>query len=206
MKNLKSSSWFIYSAKRLSKYNIDAIQILSQETTYVKIKSTISNYWTNFMRTEAATKTSLRYLDPERCDFQSPHSIWTEARSDPAEIKKAIQKARLLTGTYLLQSNKAVFNQHQTVATCPLCNTAAEDREHFILECPTLQKIRGKHFIDITRIVPTFDTLNHDQQLRVILDSHIYPFMECNRADLEASCRSFLFSIHCKRTHILNGS
>ena len=124
--------------------------------------------------------------------------------SNPAEVKKAVQKVKLLSGTYTLQSNKAVFNQFQVVATCPLCKMAAEDRHHFVLECPTLDLIRSKYMPIITQLIPGFTSFNRDQQLSTILDTH--PDLKCRRTDLEAISRTFLFSLHCARTKLINGS
>ena len=109
-----------------------------------------------------------------------------------------------LSGTYTLQSNKVVFNQFQVVATCPLCKSAAEDRLHFVLECPTLDLIRNKYMPNIAQLIPDFTSFNCDQQLSAILDTH--PNFKCRRTDLEAVSRTFLFSLHCARTKHINGS
>ena len=37
-----------------------------------------------------------------------------------------------MTGTYILQANRALFNQHAVNPTCQLC---PETRQHFISEC-----------------------------------------------------------------------
>ena len=82
---------------------------------------------------------------------------------------------------YTLQSNKAVFNQFQVVATCPRCKLAAEDRHHFVLECPTLDLIRSKYMPIITQLIPDFTSFNRDQQLSTILDTH--PDLKCRSKD-----------------------
>ena len=46
-------------------------------------------------------------------------------------IEFAEVKARILTNTYTLQSNRAKYNQHRVNDTCQLCKTGTEDREHF---------------------------------------------------------------------------
>ena len=204
IKDLKSSSWFIYSARRLARYKIEALGILRQEANPAHLKDTIGDYWASLLREEASLKSSLRYLNTSLCDLRHPHRIWTSTGSNPAEAKKAVQKVKLLSGTYTLQSNKAVFNQFQVVATCPLCKLAAEDRHHFVLECPTLDLIRSKYMPFITQLIPDFTSFNRDQQLSTILDTH--PDLKCRRTDLEAISRTFLFSLHCARTKHINGS
>ena len=47
-------------------------------------------------------------------------------------IKKAGIKARLMTGTYVLQSNRAKFNQYKVDPTCTLCEDEPEGQEHFL--------------------------------------------------------------------------
>ena len=39
--------------------------------------------------------------------------------------------------TYILQSNRPVFNQYAVNLTCSLCSDAPETRKHFIAECNT---------------------------------------------------------------------
>ena len=210
IKDLKSTSWFIYSARRLARYKIDALGILRQEANPAHLKDTIGDYWASLLREEASLKSSLRYLNTSLCDLRHPHRIWTSTGSNPAEAKKAVQKVKPLSGTYTsnkaytLQSNKAVFNQFQVVATCPLCKLAAEDRHHFVLECPTLDLIRSKYMPFITQLIPDFTSFNRDQQLSTILDTHAD--LKCRRTDLEAISRTFLFSLHCARTKHINGS
>ena len=119
--------------------------------------------------------------------------------------RKATQKARLLTGTYTLQSNKATFNQFAIDATCPLCGEAPEDRQHFILNCSTLHVIRAKHLTEVNHLIPNFNDFDPEDKLLILLDSS-YPRLRCNRADLEAVSRSYIYSLHCKRTSILNSS
>ena len=48
----------------------------------------------------------------------------------------------IVTGTYILQSNKASFNQHEVDPTCLLCKTGAETLSNFLLHCAILVSIR----------------------------------------------------------------
>ena len=170
------------------------------------VKSTIMNHWLHSLRAEAFTKSSLKYLDIDSCSIQKSHPVWLSIECNPAETRQSIQKAQLMCGTYLLQSNKAVFNQYQVDPTCSLCGSEAEDRRHFILRCPTLADIRAKHFGNITSFSPDFSTLDDETKLKVLLDSNFAKTygMSCDYADLEASSRKFIFSICCMRLRILN--
>ena len=50
---------------------------------------------------------------------------------------------QLLTGTYILQGNRAAFNQYQVNPTCRLCSVAPENMQHCISECLFLNPERS---------------------------------------------------------------
>ena len=58
------------------------------------------------------------------------------------EAKKAQIKARLLTGTYLLQSDMQRFSKEKDEKKCELCQIEQENMEHFLLRCPALNEKR----------------------------------------------------------------
>jgi hypothetical protein len=58
------------------------------------------------------------------------------------EVKKAQIKARLLTGTYLLQSDMQRFLKEKDEQKCELCQIEQENMEHFLLRCPALNEKR----------------------------------------------------------------
>ena len=51
------------------------------------------------------------------------------------EIRQTEVKARIVTGTYILQTHLSKFNQQKTDTTCRLCREGEENIEHFILKC-----------------------------------------------------------------------
>ena len=51
-------------------------------------------------------------------------------------------RLRIATGTYILQCNRAVYNQFECDNTCNLCGDADETLTHFLLECKALQECR----------------------------------------------------------------
>ena len=129
-----SRSWFVYCAQRLSRYNLDPLLIISNKLSTTTIKATIRDYHSRTIRLDAASKSSLKYLHLSDLGLtiQHPHPIWSCLNSNRAESRKAAIKARLLTGCYFLQSNRAAFNQYNVVSTCLLCQTEPEDRPHLI--------------------------------------------------------------------------
>ena len=98
---IKSSSTDrILSAKRLTRYGLDAVNLLEGNTRNTQIKLTIQQYWLSLLKEAALSKSTLRYLDFTKCNFHNPHITWGATGSNPAETRKATQKARRLTGTY----------------------------------------------------------------------------------------------------------
>ena len=49
-------------------------------------------------------------------------------------------KLKLVSGSYIFQSNRSKFNQSQIDATCLLCGE--EDLEHFLLRCQLRETTR----------------------------------------------------------------
>ena len=56
-------------------------------------------------------------------------------RNNNHDSRRAQIKCKLLTETYILQANRAAFNQYAVNSTCKLCSAAPETRQHFIGEC-----------------------------------------------------------------------
>ena len=68
----------------------------------------------------------------------SRHHVWSTVRDNVHDNRRTQIKCKLLTGTYILQANRAAFNQHAVNPTCKLCSVAPETRQHFISECEFL--------------------------------------------------------------------
>ena len=81
-------------------------------------------------------------------------------------------KVKLLTGTYILQSNRSTFNQNELSPLCLLCREDDETIEHFLLHCPVLDSVRRVLLNDLVNI---YENLYHEQPdasrlLQFILD------------------------------------
>jgi hypothetical protein len=62
-------------------------------------------------------------------------------------VRKAITKARMLTGTYMLQTLKRKFNQAEVDPTCPICRLETETMTHVITSCKVYNEIGKEHFV-----------------------------------------------------------
>ena len=56
-------------------------------------------------------------------------------------------KLKLVTGTYILQVNRAAFNQNQVDPTCMLSQQDPETVGHFLVECTALEE-KGRPIMD----------------------------------------------------------
>ena len=91
------------------------------------------------------SKQSLKYLNVKSLRVERVHQSSSTLQNDVRAEKKGNTKIRLLTGTYIIQENRARFNQQAEDDTCALCMTNAESRQYFLVECSRLENIRH-HF------------------------------------------------------------
>ena len=68
------------------------------------------------------------------------------------DIRRASVKCRMVTGTYILQTTQAKFNNTDVDPTCPLCRMEDEDIIHFLLECNALLKYRRQAITELDKL------------------------------------------------------
>ena len=110
----------------------------NQVTLNHKINDMVQKFW----RSDIESKSSTKYLNPNVLSVGSSHHIWSTVRNNIHDSRRAQIKCKLLTGTYILQANRAAFNQYAVNPTCKLCNTAPETRQHFVGECAFFKEER----------------------------------------------------------------
>ena len=88
------------------------------------------------------------------------------------EIPRIAVHLKIVTGTYILQSNGASFNQNAVDPTCLLCKTIAGTSTHFLLHCATLESIREPILKDIIYILrhSDIDFNNSEILLQMLTD------------------------------------
>jgi hypothetical protein len=82
------------------------------------------------------------------------HPVWSSLPAVTREVKKAQIKARLLTGTYRLQSDMQRFSKEKDEQKCELCQIEQENMEHFLLRCPADSLL--VHFSAMFKLIPRF--------------------------------------------------
>ena len=76
---------------------------------------------------------SMKYVTVQSLKVVQVHQAWQSIPHDVRTVRRAHPKLHLLTGSYyILQENRAKFNQYAISASCLLCGARAETR--FIAE------------------------------------------------------------------------
>ena len=173
-----------------------------------KVHQTIEQQW----RGDIETKSSLNYLNPDALRAGKVHQVYAFVRNNVHDVRRAEVKARLLTGTYTLQSNRAKFNQFNVSPICQLCNKHPETREHFLTSCESLKNIRTLYINKIRSLLDhsssNINILLDDPAncTQLLLDSShpdIDNILQLNSdqiSQLELYSRELIFKIHLERT------
>ncbi len=142
----KSHSWFVYICDIAARYDIDLHQVLLNPWRKREWKrytrTLVEGYWWDKLMNGASTKSSLSWLDLSGCRVNKAHEVWKAARGNNYQIEAATIRIRMLVGKYMVQGNRARYNQNAVNPACPLCSHPKEDMMHFIAECPALEEYR----------------------------------------------------------------
>ena len=129
-------------------------------------------------KSEVESKNSLKYVNPDSLKVGKSHPVCSSVRCKIMDNKRAQVKCKLTSDTYILQGNRATFNQHDVNPTCKLCYTAPETRKHLLSECTSFLTER-QEFITKIQINPVLnekmsDFLNNLENLtQLLLDAFV---------------------------------
>ena len=99
----------------------------------------------------AEGRRSLCYLNVEGCDVGKVHPCWNTVDNTVMDVKRAVVKARILTGIYYLQADRDKFRRSGTMSQCPHCSATSEDRLHFLIACVPLNQVRQSYITEIEK-------------------------------------------------------
>ncbi len=138
-----------------------------------------------------------------------PHPVLSTSSGSPREAARIPVKLRLLTGTYILQTTRAAFNQHKVNPTCLMCGTADETVNHFLLDCAALSNKRAPIIDDIMRCYNEICVKLGISKLQVgmeqlIVDSSVllnmYPLLtNYDILDIHYHTVRLVYTLHCAR-------
>ena len=172
-------------------------------------------YWTSELQEAADTKSSLRFLNTNILEIEIVHPVWEYASQNLLVVRKSMIKARMLTGTYLVQADKYKFSQYKINATCLLCQREDEDLTHVLTFCPALRETRMKYFLPLKILVTNIigckgweQLFNINQNIvALLLDFSVFHSMQnlskTQKMNVESRTRDFCYKIHICRLQLL---
>ena len=216
MKNLNEKSW-VNDVKCIHKVlNLpSAYELLenipSKERWKHMVNSKINSHVHSMWKDDISTKTSLKYLNPEALSVGKYHPVWNSVRCNIRDSQRAQLKCKILTGAYVLQANRAKFNQHKVDPTCKLCDKDPEDREHFISRCESLRAVRvqySKQLKDLINISEELCIIDPGTFTQIVLDCTMPSLCHLHISyaavpEIELWSREYLNKIHFTRLKLL---
>jgi hypothetical protein len=98
------------------------------------------------LQNDATAKTDLKYLAIKYLEVGTSHPLWKMKSKTRIAVRKSIIKARIITGTLVLQKDRHSFNKFDISSICPMCKLEDEDIIHFLLKCPLFAGSRQEPF------------------------------------------------------------
>ena len=219
-KSFKSNSWFVNIIKICHKYSLPSphhviVRPIQRRRWKKLVKDTVLRYWNTKLQTQAREKSTLRFLALNNVNVSTPSQVVSSIDPNTRDVQRGRTKIRMLTGTYLLQYNRAKFNQSEPDPTCLLCKGAPEDLHHFISICPRLETKRVKLLQPILQLLggvsstPVSLLFTAQRLTGLILDcSHEnmedLALSKTDRDEIERLSRTLCYALHAERSRILN--
>jgi hypothetical protein len=180
-----------------------------------KITKHVHQYWKNAIEENMLLYTSLKYLDSNYSIVRILPLLKSQS-ANIQDIRRNPTRLKIVTGAYILQTNRAIYSKHLISATCNLCRNVDETLQHFVLCCEALQEIREPLINRIIAVDSAVLAKIKASQPIDILKLIINPFIYVDKYDrtqkksldtigevLEPSCRQLLYKIHNKRYKLL---
>lgn len=225
LKTNQSNSWFIQIKKICLKYDIlDCQDFLNNPLGKLQWKSLITKkihtYWNDKINKESEKYSSLKYISGEYM-AKRIHPILTTNTSNCRDIIKLPIRTRFATGNYILQTNRAKFNQNDVSAVCRVCGKEDETISHFLISCTPLEAERmsllkslreqyikvlellniNMHDIDVDFIHVIINPYHLVNYCGTSLTSELCAFINIH---IEPACRTLIYKLHLHRYKLLN--
>jgi hypothetical protein len=175
MYTYRDGSWFSRIKVTLLKYDLpSASSVLdsapSKEVWKKTVQKNVERYWMDNITQAARLYPSLHALNTEMYKPECCHPIVKSVTSLPADSRRVGAHLRLVTGTCILQSKKARYNQYAVDPTCLLCKNGPETSVHFLMECKALDEPRSRALMRIGQTVDGISELETSVSTQLILD------------------------------------
>ena len=155
VKTFKSHSWFSAVKKILIQYNLPSPESLLdnplKKLAWKKLFNyAINEYWTCQIVSQWRIYSSLKYLSKTYVVGKCHPAVKPYMHSNRG-IPRISGKNKVLTGTYVLQTNRVKFNQNEVNPICLLCHEEDEILQRFLTDCKSLEDIRQPIISDFLR-------------------------------------------------------
>jgi hypothetical protein len=138
------------------------------------VKRKIYEYWSKSITESISYYKSLQYLICENLEKGKPHPILKINCKSKGDLHRLPIKLQLLTGAYILQSNRIKMYKNELSALCLLCEKDGEIIEQCILDCEQLKEVREPIIQEIDRVLNdcklNWRKLSENVQLQLLLD------------------------------------
>ena len=163
-------------------------------------------------KSDITNKSSTKFINADVLKVGASHHVWSTVRNNVHDSRRTQIKCRLLTGTYILQANRAEFNQFVVNPTCKLYSALPETRQHFIAECVALKKYRQdciKKLTDSEILTDEYVCQLREPEFltQLTLDCSVCVNLQILGSEklglLELYSREYIYIIHIKRLVVL---
>ncbi|KAK3097352.1 hypothetical protein FSP39_008944 [Pinctada imbricata] len=221
LKTCKSRSWFVHVEGLVERYGLPSLDtILDNTPTKTEWKKIVYNdiekYWRAELVRDCMDKSTLSSCNLDSLQFGTLHPLWKYQNSCIMDVKRGTVKARLLTGTYIVQSKLARFNQNEVDPTCQFCRRNIETYAHMLLKCGALHSYRKPHIEQLRSLLmgwsgsDLWNNFSLDIKLQCVLDVsvHVNGGLIPNNQDFLHKCeqvtKKLCYSVHCGRLYLQN--
>ena len=204
MKKPNSKSWVSNIKKTLREYTLPSLHDLltntpSKERWKQTVKKAVLEVTTRDLEEEATEKTTLKFMNPAFNHKKCHPSIGLV--DNPRQVTRAVTKARMLTGTYLVYKKAGSDS-------CDLCGESGDTITHLLLECQATDGARQKYMPAILNAIPfvychrVHATTNPTMLTHLILDIthpqivNIMDLPNGYKMDIERLSRDFCYAVH----------
>jgi histidyl-tRNA synthetase len=134
----------------------------------------IHEHWSKPIVESTPYYNGLRYLSCVNLEKGKLHPILKINCSSKGDLHRLPTKLKLLTGSYILQSNRIKMFKNESNILCLLCSKDNENIKHFILDCERLEEVRKPILQEIEEILNDKETswkcLSQDTKIQLLLD------------------------------------
>lgn len=217
-------SFFATVSQTLERYRLPSVNDLTQSNISrsewkLMTKKAVHNHWSNELRLDIEQKSTMENCNTDILRIGRAHPTWDTVKPNTSDVKKGIIKARILTGTYMLQTTKVKFNKAEIDPRCPMCRLEDEDLSHMLTRCPALDASRREPIGWIRNCIKrnygndVWNTLANRQLLTsliidcgVLRTSGILPPNPDVMRNIETYSRLLCYRLHVRRLHTLQNN